>query len=138
MVKKIVIGVVVLALLVVGVLFGGPIYARVMLIVRPPARLVASPSREFTVNLIDPGMRRVLRVSMTFKYYESNKLTSEINEKDAQVRHTIITVLRSRTALELMETGGSAKLQTDLIAALNEILEHGDIEMIYFTDFVIQ
>jgi len=138
MVKKIIIGVVVLALLVVGVLFGGPIYARVMQIVRPPARLVASPSREFTVNLIDPGMRRVLRVSMTFKYYASNKLTDELAEKDAQVRHTVIAVLRSRTALDLMAADGSIKLQTDLIASLNEILEHGDIEKVYFTDFVIQ
>ncbi|MBT9152950.1 MAG: hypothetical protein DDT35_01177 [Firmicutes bacterium] len=138
MLKKIIIGAVVVALLVVAVLFGGPIFTMVRQVISPPPRLVASPSWDFTVNLVDPGMRRVLRVSMTFKYYTNSKLAAELRDKNAQVRHTVITVLRSRSAMDLLEEGSSAKLQADLVAELNAILEQGDIERIYFTDFVIQ
>ncbi|MBS4055540.1 MAG: flagellar basal body-associated FliL family protein [Thermaerobacter sp.] len=138
MVKKIIIGVVVVALLAVAVLFGQPLFSSVMNMVSPPPRLVVAPSIEFTVNLLDPGMRRFLRLRMSFEYYDNSKLVAEINERDAQVRDTVLAVLRTRSVSDLVTNDNITKLRQDLIAALNDILEHGDIVNIYFVEFAIQ
>lgn len=138
MVKKVIIGVVVVALLAVAVLFGQPLFSSVMNMVNPPPQLVIAPSQEFTVNLLDPGMRRFLRLRMSFEYYDNSKLVAEMNERDAQVRHTVLAVLRTRSVSDLVTNDHIATLRQDLITALNEILEHGDIVNIYFVEFAIQ
>lgn len=138
MVKKIVIGLVVVALLVVAVLFGRPLFSSVMNMVNPPPQLVVAPSIEFTVNLLDPGMRRFLRLRLSLSYYANSALLAEINEKDAPVRDTVLAVLRTRSVNDLVTNENIDRLRQDIVAALNEILEHGDIVNIYFVEFAIQ
>ncbi|MBS3872631.1 MAG: flagellar basal body-associated FliL family protein [Firmicutes bacterium] len=138
MVKKVIIGVVVVALLAVAVLFGQPLFSSVMNMVNPPPQLVVAPSQEFTVNLLDSGMRRFLRLRMSFEYYDNSKLVAELNSRDAQVRDTVFAVLRTRSVSDLVTNDHIATLRQDLITALNEILEHGDIVNVYFVEFAIQ
>jgi flagellar basal body-associated protein FliL len=77
MLKKILLGVVLVALLVAGVLWGKPIYARVAKLIVPAPKVVMGAAKNFTVNLVDPGMKRYLRVTMTFEYLESKALVKE-------------------------------------------------------------
>jgi len=138
MVKKVIIGVVVVALLAVAVLFGQPLFSSVMNMVSPPPQLVVAPSQEFTVNLLDPGMRRFLRMRMSFAYYDNSELVAEINSRDAQLRDTVFAVLRTRSINDLATNENIDKLRQDLVTAINEILEHGDIVNVYFVEFAMQ
>lgn len=137
MLKKVIIGAVVVVLLIVGVLWGKPIYARVAKLVGGTPKIVVGASTEFTVNLIDPGMKRYLRVRMTFAYFPNKSLVKELGEREAEVRDSIIGVLRSKTVADLT-ADSTEKLRAELISAINGVLTAGEIQDLYFIEFVIQ
>ena len=138
MLKKILLGILLVVVLVAGVLWGKPVYTRVAKLVMPGPKLVMGAPKEFTANLIDPGMKRYLRVKMTFEYVESKALVKELDARDPQVRDAIIVVLRSKTVAELVGAEPTEQLRTELVTAINSVLSAGEVTDLYFTEFVIQ
>lgn len=107
-----------------------------------PAPEASRPShiygmREFQVNLADPGPRRFLRTTMDLAYSE-RALTREIENRESELRSLIISVLRSKSAADLDEPGGMNNLESELIERLNAVLDNGEIEAIYYKEFIFQ
>jgi len=138
MLKKILLGVLLVVLIIAGVLWGKPIYTRVVKLVVPEPKLVMGANKEFTVNLLDPGMRRYLRVRLTFEYLEQKALVKELGDREPEIRDTIISVLRAKTVEELAAAGSTDKLRAELVEAINSVLLQGVIADLYFIEFVIQ
>jgi flagellar FliL protein len=86
------------------------------------------------VNLADPGLHRYLRLKVTLEYSEA-KLTPELNDKVYRIRDTIITVLRSKKTADLQSEDA---LKRELLAAINTQLLAGQVQGIYFEEFIIQ
>lgn len=138
MLKKILLAVLVIAILVIGVIFRTPLIAAVRGIVAPAPALVVSPGGDFTVNLLDPGMRRYLRVRISLQHLASRGLVSELTTREPEIRHAVIKVLRAKTVEDLTTTEKVEILRQELLSALNAVLEQGYITNIFFVDFVIQ
>ncbi|MGM0651885.1 MAG: flagellar basal body-associated FliL family protein [Bacillota bacterium] len=92
---------------------------------------------EYQVNLADPGNRRFLRMTIDLAYDEKD-LAGEIEEREAELRSKIISVLRSKYVEDLEEPGGMESLEQDLLRAINDILNTGEVEAIYYKEFIFQ
>jgi len=138
MLKKILLGVLLIVLLIAGVLWGKPVYTRVMKLIAPEPKVAMGDPKEFTVNLVDPGMKRYLRVRMTFEYLENKALVKELDTRDPEVRNSIIGVLSLKTVADLVGAEAKDKLRTELTSAINSLLSAGEITDVYFIEFVIQ
>ncbi len=93
--------------------------------------------QEFQVNLADEGTRRFLRTTIDLAYNEK-KLTKEIDTRQSELRSHIISILRSKYVSDLGEPGGMKALEQDLLQKLNSLLEAGEIEAIYYKEFIFQ
>lgn len=92
---------------------------------------------DFTVNLADAGQRRYLKATVTLAFTD-RALTDELVESEPKLRDLIIGVLRSKTAKDVSDLGGTEKLRDEIVAAINVALIGGQITDLYFTDFLIQ
>lgn len=93
----------------------------------------------FTVNLTDQRgvMPRFMRTGVVIAAKDA-KVISELETRAPQVRDTIISQLRGRSAAEVLASDGMEVLRQDVIDALNDILGDGKVSDVYFTDFVVQ
>jgi flagellar protein FliL len=87
--------------------------------------------QEFQVNLADEGTRRFLRTTIDLAY-------KEIETRQSELRSHIISILRSKYVSDLGEPGGMQALEQDLLQKLNSLLEAGEIEAIYYKEFIFQ
>lgn len=92
---------------------------------------------EFQVNLHDPVTRRFLRMTIELAYDEK-ALNKEIEERESELRSTIIEILRSKRVEDLDEPGGMKSLEADLLQGINEILNEGEVKTIYYLEFIFQ
>ncbi|WP_406678115.1 flagellar basal body-associated FliL family protein [Moorella sp. ACPs] len=86
------------------------------------------------VNLADAGLRRYLRAKITLEYSE-DKLTPELNERLYRIRDTLISVLRSKKTEDLQNEDA---LKRELLTAINAQLIGGQVQGLYFEEFIIQ
>ena len=93
--------------------------------------------RDFQVNLADTGGRRYLRVNFELGFNES-RLQNELDSRNSEIRSEIIAVLRAKTVEDLQEPGGQSALKDEIILRMNEVLVTGEIQDLYFTEFIIQ
>ncbi len=93
--------------------------------------------QDFTVNLANADQRRYLKATVTLGF-EDKGLTKELEQRKAQVRDTIINVLRRQKVEDVLDISGTDRLRATMITELNMILSKGEIKEIYFTDFIIQ
>ena len=91
----------------------------------------------FIVNLADNNYRRYLKVTITLNYTETS-LEEEIQQKNYQIRDVIIGVLRSKLETDLSTAAQTEQLRKELVSAINKILVQGNINGLYFEDFLIQ
>ncbi|MBE3580477.1 MAG: flagellar basal body-associated FliL family protein [Thermoanaerobacteraceae bacterium] len=99
-----------------------------------PAQIHKLTLEDIVVNLSDPGLRRYLRTKITLEYSDS-RLEGELNEKIHRVRDAVIGVLRSKKTGELSQEDA---LKRELLAVINSQLEGGQVEDLYFEEFIIQ
>ena len=92
---------------------------------------------EFQVNLADPGTRRFLRMKIDLAY-DDRGLSGEIEEREAELRSNIISVLRSKFVEDLEEPGGMENLERDLLDVINGVLDTGEVRAIYYKEFIFQ
>ena len=95
------------------------------------------------VNLADHGGKRYLRVTMemelkTGEGSEDSEFTGEIDKRLPQLRDTILMILPSKQYADISTTAGKIALRDEIMAKLNSFLKKGQINTIYFTEFVVQ
>lgn len=104
--------------------------------------VVQDPEHQFTVenfivNLADSEQRRFLKASMVFTYHEED-LQEELEGRKAQLRDMIIDILRNKKVAEIEEAGSTERIRSKIVSEVNEMLSEGEIEEVYFTEFIVQ
>lgn len=92
---------------------------------------------DFVVNITDRDQTRYLKVSMTLEA-ENKKTKDEIDDRLPQVRDAVIFQISGKTYDQLRDLQGKKQLQAELIASLNELLDKGRVQRLFFTEFVVQ
>jgi flagellar FliL protein len=129
---------IVVLLIIAAVLWGRPVYQRVVKLLGMEPKLMQTQLAEFTVNLQDPGMRRYLRTRLVLEHYSERKLIKEIVSSDPIIRDAIIDVLSSKSVAEISSPEDTDRLRGELIEIINSILTQGEITNIFFVERIIQ
>lgn len=95
----------------------------------------------FVVNLPPGGRAKMLQVGVEVRV-RSQEVADFLKHNDPMVRHSLLTLFSTRKGEELRDRVGKEKLQADVLAALQKIIEEqggpGEVEAVYFTSFVMQ
>ncbi len=95
------------------------------------------PLDQFIVNLLTQSGRRYLKTTVNLEL-SSPSLMSELESKEAVITDTVINILSSKSLEEISTIKGKEKLKQEIIERINEYLVDGQIDGVYFTQFVIQ
>ena len=91
----------------------------------------------FIVNLADAGGKRFLRVTIDLEL-SNPEMQDEMKTRLPQVRDAILMILPTKHFDDISSTEGKMTLRDELLASLNEFLTTGQINNIYFKEFVVQ
>lgn len=115
---------------------------------RKPAETNPEPKSEvravlhlenFTVNLAAQGENSFLRVGIDLGLdVEPSGGHGEKPPPTALIRDTILGILGTRTADDLLTPGGKTKLKEELVRALQVRDPKLGVREVYFTDFLVQ
>lgn len=91
----------------------------------------------FTVNLAQgEGPRRFVRLDAVLKMSDEAK-AQEFEARKPQIRDTIISILNTKRADDLLKKEGKSYLKEEIKAAINAFLVDGSVEDIYYISFQI-
>lgn len=102
----------------------------------PPLQVVDMGA--FVVNLENANSGRYLRVSMSVAYRENTKLGEEISASQIQLKDSIIDALRQKKAGDVGNAAQTEQLKRELLLEINKHLHEGQVEQVYFTEFLVQ
>jgi flagellar basal body-associated protein FliL len=92
----------------------------------------------FTVDLVPDQRSRILRLGVKLQT-NSKSVATQLDRRIHEVKDTIVSVLRNRTAASLTGAEGMQSLRWELLEALNQRLSlAGGITDAYFPDMVMQ
>lgn len=93
---------------------------------------------QFTVNLSTAGTvnPKFARVNISIQV-ASDDLESELGQKMAQVRNSIIDLFNSKKPSDLATSDGRNYLKEEIRNALNSFLVTGKIQGVFFTNFAV-
>jgi flagellar basal body-associated protein FliL len=92
----------------------------------------------FVVNLNESGQRAFLRVGITLGLAHPLSSGKAGAAPTALVRDTILSVLATAQADELLKIEGKRQLKDELLKALQERVPEMAVEHVYFTEFLVQ
>ncbi|MBI3090185.1 MAG: flagellar basal body-associated FliL family protein [Candidatus Tectomicrobia bacterium] len=95
------------------------------------------PMKTFIVNLADTSGKRYLKLNMEIEISDK-ELQKEIDQRQAQMRDSILVLLSSKRYADISTSLGKNQLRSQLIARLNKLLPRGEVKQLYFTEFVVQ
>jgi flagellar basal body-associated protein FliL len=91
----------------------------------------------FIVNLTGAGDRAYLRVGITLQLSRPPARNKE-EIPVALVRDTILSVLSTARADQLLQPDGKHQLKTEILQALKDRAPQLGVEDVYFTEFLVQ
>ena len=91
----------------------------------------------FVVNVSGEGYPRYLKLKIELET-DGPEAVEDLDARLAQVRDTIILMLSSKRLADISDFEGKALLKDDLRDRINGLLEHGQVEQVLFTEFVVQ
>ena len=95
------------------------------------------PLDSFTVNLAQgEGPRRYVRLDAVLKMSETAK-APEFEARKPQIRDTIISILNTKRAEDLLKKEGKSSLKEEIKSSINSFLVDGAVEDIYYISFQI-
>lgn len=92
----------------------------------------------FVVNLSGSGQRAYLRVGITLGLAHPLPRNQAEAVPVALMRDTILSVLATAQAEELLRLDGKRQLKDELLKALQERVPQMAVENVYFTEFLVQ
>ncbi len=103
-----------------------------------PQPLVIFKLDEFRINTADIDEVHFVRLRVNLAYNGKNKkLATELAQRIEQLRDIIIRVLNSKEKQDIDEPIEKEELKEELKKQINNILSSGEIEDIYYDEFVI-
>jgi flagellar FliL protein len=107
----------------------------------PSKPMLYVPMESFTVNLGNVDQERYLQVSINLGVADTGTANS-LKEQMPSIRNSVLLLLSSQEAKELLTREGKAKLAAEIIAELRKTLDgpgpSKGLEQILFSHFVIQ
>lgn len=95
------------------------------------------PLDSFTVNLAQgEGPRRYVRLDAVLKMSDDAK-APEFEARKPQIRDTVISILNTKRAEDLLKKEGKSYLKEEIKASINSFLVDGRVEDIYYISFQI-
>lgn len=95
------------------------------------------PLDSFTVNLAQgEGPRRFVRLDAVLKMSDDAKVP-EFEARKPQIRDTIISILNTKRAEDLLKKEGKSYLKEEIKTSINSFLVDGRVEDIYYISFQI-
>lgn len=91
----------------------------------------------FLVNLSDPGGKRYLKLTMKVRL-SGKELQEEFVSRTFEIRDAIIMLLSSKEFQEIAKPEDKATLKQEIIFQLNRLVKKGQVQDIYFTEFLVQ
>ncbi len=91
----------------------------------------------FIVNILDDQGGRYLKAAITLEL-DGKAAADEVGTRLPQLRDAILLHVGNKSFQEMSDLQGKLQLRAELIARLNQLLQNGKIQKIYFTDFVVQ
>lgn len=95
------------------------------------------PLDSFTVNLKSDAGRRYLKATISLEL-SGEEVSLELDAKSPVIRDRIIRILTSKTLEEISSKKGKQKVSNQIQDTMNAIISDGQVQGIYFTEFVIQ
>lgn len=95
------------------------------------------PLDSFTVNLKSDAGRRYLKATVSLEL-SGEEVSMELDAKSPVIRDRIIRILTSKTLEEISSKKGKQKVSDQIQDTMNAIISDGQVQGIYFTEFVIQ
>lgn len=95
------------------------------------------PLDTFIVNLADKGGNRYLRITINLEL-KDEMVKKNLDERIPQIRDSVLLILPNKTVDDLKNKEGKAALRNEIFERLNAMFPAGDINNIYFTEFVMQ
>lgn len=89
------------------------------------------------VNLADRGGKRYLRVTMALELSDTEAMTT-IESRLPQVRDAILMILPTKKYDDVSTTEGKIALRKEIMEKINSLMTKGQINNLYFTEFVVQ
>ncbi|WP_127718018.1 flagellar basal body-associated protein FliL [Halobacteriovorax sp. HLS] len=98
---------------------------------------VLFPLDNFTANLAQgDGPRRFVRLNAVLKFNKESS-EEEFKARKPQIRDTIISILNSKRAEDLLKTEGKNYLKEEVKAAINSFLVDGKVIDVFYVSFQI-
>ena len=95
------------------------------------------PMDKFIVNLYTEGSDRYIKTAINFEL-SGEELSAELDMKQPLIRDIVIKTLSAKTYEEISTIRGKENLKDDIVMQVNQVLSDGQVNNIFFTDFVIQ
>lgn len=125
----------IIVILLIGVLIGYYFVARQVLDREMATYEYAFET--FIVNIAQTNAYRFLKCTISVDF-DHKAGVSEAERKEPRLRDAIIDVLSSKT-LEELEPGESRdELRSELLGAVDELMEKANVKRLFFSEFVIQ
>jgi len=93
--------------------------------------------KPFIVNLLGENGTRYLKAKITAEVGDP-AIQQELSERDPEVRDAVLLLLAGKSFEDISTPQGRVTLRSELLARMNNILNTGSVQMIYFTEFVVQ
>ena len=98
---------------------------------------VLFPLDNFTANLAQgDGPRRFVRLNAVLKFNRDSS-EEEFKARKPQIRDTIISILNSKRAEDLLKVEGKSYLKEEVKAAINSFLVDGKVIDVFYVSFQI-
>ncbi len=95
------------------------------------------PMDQFIVNLYNEGSSRYLKTTINFELSLA-ELSTEMDTKKPLIRDIVIKTLSAKTYEEISTIRGKESLKDEIAMKVNQVLSDGQVNNLFFTDFVIQ
>lgn len=92
---------------------------------------------DLLINPAGTGGKGFLVVSLGLET-KSSSVIAEVAEKEIVIRDAILQLLSEHTQEELAAIELRGALKQEIVDELNQILQNGDVDRLYFTQFLLQ
>ena len=89
------------------------------------------------INPYGTNGRRFLALNLSIEV-TSNAVAKELEEKNAELRDKLNTLLSRNTVAELTNIISKRKIKMDIRKLLNKMVDKGEVRKVYFTKYVLQ
>jgi len=95
------------------------------------------PLDSFIVNLAGAGGRNYLKLEMTLEF-DKEGVDVEVDNKMPMIKDSILLILATKSFESIQSAEGKLMLKNEIITSLNNFLSTGNVQNLYFTNFVVQ